>query len=410
MSIVEHLRRWLRFTAAVVRRFMLDHCLVRASALAYISLLSIVPLLAVMFAVLKGLGVQNRLEPILLSRLSIHPETSAAIIGYIDQTQFGTLGALGAGTLIFSVIAVLGAIEASFNHIWRVTRSRTVWRKLTDFLGVVMLTPFLLLVGVTLTSSLQVQEVLDWALRTQWIGSAVLQVLGVAPIGFNALAIGLLYAVMPNRRPDLPAITLSAMLAGSAWHAVQWLYVTLQIGVAQYNAIYGAMSQLPITLVWLYVSWVVVLAGAEIAAVYEFGPEPGGSSSPHEGAIALEVLVRTAAAFRSGGDPLDPLQLARDLRIPSEAVLRTCEQMADWGWLRAIDETPGRFVLGRDVNEINLELLSGLAGGSIPRRCSPPVLELLEGLGRQTRAEWRSLRLPGFASGGDAAARPASKS
>ena len=110
------------YGAAAVRRFLADQCLMRASALAYISLLSIVPLLALMFAVLKGLGVQHRLEPLLLSRLSLDQETSDLIIGYIDRTNVSTLGALGAATLVLTVVSVLGNVQTSFNAIWRVRR------------------------------------------------------------------------------------------------------------------------------------------------------------------------------------------------------------------------------------------------------------------------------------------------
>src|SRR6478672_7607883 len=126
--------RWrgpMEIIGAVTQRFYDDQCLMRASALAYTSLLSMVPLLALMFAVLKGLGVQHRLEPFLLSRLSLSPETTELIISYIDRTNVSTLGALGAATLILTVISVLGTIEGSFNHIWRVTRQRSLWRQVT---------------------------------------------------------------------------------------------------------------------------------------------------------------------------------------------------------------------------------------------------------------------------------------
>ena len=251
-----------RFIGTVVVRFYADTCLLHASALTYTSLLSLVPLLALMFAVLKGLGVQRRLEPLLLSQLSLSPEVTESVLTYIDRTNVGTLGTLGAVALLLTVVSVLGSIEASLNHIWRVTQGRGVFRKITDYLSVVLLTPFLLLAGVAVTSSLQAQRVLDWLLGTQYVGAAVMHGLSLLPIVMNALAIGMLYAVMPNRRQSPMALTLGALVAGAVWQAVQWSYVRLQIGVANYNAIYGALSQLPVTLVWLYVSWTVILAGA----------------------------------------------------------------------------------------------------------------------------------------------------
>src|SRR5580765_7913153 len=122
-----------RFVGAVIRRFIADKCLLHASALAYTTLLSLVPLLALMFSVLKGLGVQRRLEPLLLSRLALTPETTEQIIGYIDATNVATLGALGAALLVLTVITVLGAVESSLNHIWRVHEGRTYWRMVTDY-------------------------------------------------------------------------------------------------------------------------------------------------------------------------------------------------------------------------------------------------------------------------------------
>lgn len=384
-----------RFLWVVVQRFLDDRCLGRASALAYTSLLSMVPLLAVMFSVLKGLGVQRRLEPLLLSRLSLNQETSDAIIGYIDQTNVGTLGALGAVALLLSVIGVLGAIESSFNDIWRVTRQRSIWRKITDYLSVVLLTPFLLLAAVTLTSSLQVQQVLEWATSSELIGGALLRVLELLPILFNAVALGVLYVVMPNRRPSWPALAISAVIAGAAWHAVQLVYVNLQIGVAGYNAIYGALSQLPITLVWLYVSWMVVLAGAEIAAVLEFGTASTRQQAPHEGAIALQLLVQASDAFHRGGGPVDPIRVARQLRLAPDHVQRVYDRLVSWGWLIAVDGEPSRFVLAADETQIDLGRLAELEVGQIPAGCSDAVRALLTALSADTREAWGRLKLSG---------------
>ena len=264
-------QRAVAFIVAVARRFYSDRCLTHASALAYASLLSIVPLLALMFAVLKGLGVQQRLEPLLLSRLALDPETVTQIMGYIDRVNVGTLGTIGVAALMLTVVNVLGSVETGFNYIWRVRRSRSWLRKATDYLSVLLLTPFLLLGAVAITSSLQVQHVLQWLLGVQYVGDALVQTLRLTPLVMNAVALGVLYAVMPNRQPSMRAIVVGALVAGAAWQVVQVGYVMMQIGVAKYNAIYGALSQLPLLLVWLYISWAVVLAGAELAAVCEFG-------------------------------------------------------------------------------------------------------------------------------------------
>ncbi len=396
------------FFAAVARRFYADQCLMRASALAYTSLLSIVPLLALMFALLKGLGVQHRLEPLLLSRLSLDQETTDLIIGYIDRTNVSTLGTLGAATLLLTVVSVLGTVEASFNHIWRVAQERSLWRKLTDYLGVVLLTPFLLLAGVAITSAGQIQQLLRWVLESGYLGSAAMEALRLSPLLINAAGIGVLYAVMPNRRPSWGPIVLSALVAGVAWHLVQVGYVNLQVGVARNDAIYGALAQLPVTLVWLYVSWTIVLGGAELAAVLEFGASTpvAGAQSPDLQAVALHTLVRAADAFAHARPGLEPLAIARELRVDFDTVQHALAALQELGWLAALDGQPGRFVLAQAAETIDLAGLAALADeGVVPRRCDARVRAAVAATWAAERRLWTGQTLADVA-GETAAASP----
>jgi len=378
-DLSERLPRPLRLVGLAGWRFYDDQCLTRASALAYTSLLSIVPLLAVMFSVLKGLGAQQRLEGVLLSRLSLDPETTDLIISYIDNTNFGTLGALGAAALLLTVISVLGSIESSLNAIWRVAQQRGLWRKVTDYLGVVMLTPFLLLAATTLTSAYQAQTIVQWVLDNGYLGGLAVEILGLAPIAINTIAIGVLYAVMPNRRAAWGPLLAGAFVAGFAWHIAQIGYVNLQVGVARSNAIYGALAQLPITLVWLYVSWAVVLAGAELAAVLEFGEDavqPPGAE--REEALALDLLVRAADAFHRGRPGIDLSAVATSLRVDLGILQQAAGRITERGWLVPVDDQPGRFVIGCDPARIALsEVASATAVEALPHRLDPRVRRAL---------------------------------
>lgn len=351
------LRSIPRFVVAVVKRFIADSCLLHASALAYTSLLSLVPLLALMFSILKGLGVQRRLEPLLLSRLALTPETTEQIIAWIDATNVTTLGALGAALLIVTVISVLGTVESSLNHIWRVHEGRTYWRMVTDYLSAVLLTPMLLLAAVTVTSTAQERTALQWLLQEDFFSGAFLLATKLAPIFVNALAIGVLYAVMPNRRANVPGIILGAMLAGAAWYGVQLSYVALQVGVASYSAIYGALAQLPVTLVWIYISWAVVLAGAEVAAVYEFGIGSVGlvDQPGLRWPVAVHVLLRAAESFRRDGASVKAAQLAHELQVETNVVTGVIERLRVAGLLASVGENG--VILGRDPALINLATL-----------------------------------------------------
>lgn len=370
----------LRLIGIAARRFYDDQCLVRASALAYTSLLSIVPLLAVMFSVLKGLGAEGQLQGVLLSRLSLDAETVDLIVGYIDKTNFATLGALGAAMLILTVISVLGNIEASLNLIWRVAQQRALWRKVTDYVAVVMLTPFLLLAATAITSAGQAQTLMQWVLDNGYLGGVAVRLLRLSPIAINAAGIAVLYAVMPNRRPAWGPLLVGAAFAGIAWHVAQVGYVSLQVGVARNNAIYGALAQLPVTLVWLYVSWAVVLAGAELAAVLELGADavqtPGAGGAE---ALELELLIRAADAFANGAGGVELPAAARALRADLGVVQDAARPLIKRGWLVAVEDRPGRFVLGCDARRISLADVAGESlPGALPERIDARVRRALD--------------------------------
>lgn len=370
----------LKLVLATVQRFYGDRCLEASAALTYTSLLSLVPLFALMFAVLKGLGARNRLEPILLSRLSLDPEVTARLLEFIDHTNVGTIGALGAAFLIFSVISVLGSVESIFNRVWRVPRGRTLWRKVTDYVSVVLLIPFLLLLAVGITSALREQTILRALLAVDVLHGLALAALRAAPIAMNVVALAILYAVMPNRRPHAASLAIGALVAGFAWQMVQIAYVSLQIGVARANAIYGALAQLPVTLVWIYVSWAVVLAGAELAAVIEFGPPPGAQAMREVSrfAVALHVLVDAADRFRSGAGPVELGALAHDVEAGGQVLAECVAALCDAGVLVAIDEGRESYVLARAPEAIALASLAERFGEArAPKGADARVVALL---------------------------------
>jgi membrane protein len=381
------------FLVAVVRRFYADNCLRHASALAYTTLLSLVPLLALMFSILKGLGVQRRLEPILLSRLALDPSVVEKVIGFIDNTNVGTLGALGAAALVLTVISVLGAVEATLNEVWRVRRGRTLWRKVTDYLSVFLIAPMLLLAGVAVTSSVQQQDVLGMLLQTHYVGDALLFALRFAPIVMNAIALGIIYAIMPNRSPRPVPILAGALVAGTAWQLVQWAYVKFQIGMAGYNAIYGALSQLPITLAWLYVSWAVVLLGAELAASVELGASAPGDQNLPRRVIALHVLVLAAERARDGGPALTVPHVARDLGTDGDAVSVVVERLAEAGWLAAVEGGEPSYILARDPAAIELASVEDLVGEDRFEELRPEVRHALGEEAARARTVWQGRTL-----------------
>ncbi len=280
-----------------------DKGFLRASALTYSTLLSLVPLLALMFAVLKGFGVQRRLEPLLLQHLAVgNQEVVRQIIEYVDNTKIGALGAVGLVALLFTAVSVLGNIEASFNDIWQVHRGRNVLRKVADYIAMLVVGPILLLASLSLGTVLQTSGA---AATLALLGPVQSLLLRAAPYVSIWVALALVYMLMPNRRVPLASAVLGGVVAGSLWKMAEGLYVQFQFGMAKYNAIYGAMAQLPMLLVWVYLSWCLVLLGAELAFVYQL-PGKGRFLRSHRDLwvprldVALGMLLVVARRFELG--------------------------------------------------------------------------------------------------------------
>jgi membrane protein len=226
-------------------------------------MLSIVPFLAIVFAILKALDVHTTLAPMLLSNLAAgSQEIVAGILRYIDNTRVGSLGVIGLVALFLSVMATLDTVEDAFNQICGIERGKAVHHKLRDFLIVIIGTPLLIGLAVTITTSLQDQGVVQWFLRLPGVGHLLL--LRLAPYLSIWIAMVCLYQVIPNLRIRFRHALAGGLIAGTAWHLAQWAFIHFQLGVARYNAIYGTLALLPVFMIWIYTCWVIVLAGMEI--------------------------------------------------------------------------------------------------------------------------------------------------
>src|SRR4029453_12763136 len=216
MSDEDHTRtslpaRMSAVLSTVGRRAYRDEIFVRGAALTYYSLLSIVPLLALIFAMVKALGgVEDRLDA-LVQMFTVDPTVTRMIVDFVRQAHVGALTGLSSALLLYTAYSLLGSIEATFNRIWRVRRGREWWRQLADYLSVFLVTPFLLVGAMGATSFVQEQSVLMWLLEEPYVAFATAQLLRLVPIAFNFVAVGVLYTVMPNRRPNFRAILMGGL-------------------------------------------------------------------------------------------------------------------------------------------------------------------------------------------------------
>lgn len=269
-SLARGFRTVARVLLATVVAFRRNHCVQQAAALTFSSLLALIPLLAIMFALLKGLGVHNTIEPLLLKQLSVgSEEVVSQIIRYINNTNVARLGSVGLVMLVFTVLALLSNIEKSFNLLWQVEETRSLFRRFADYFSVVTLGPLFLLAAISMNTSLRNQHVVQWLLAKPVFGDALLQLFEVLPFVAIWAAFVFLYLFVPNTKVRLSSAVIGGVSAGTLWLMTQWSYVNFQYGVAKYNAIYGTMAALPIFMIWLYLSWIIALLGVELCWAWQ---------------------------------------------------------------------------------------------------------------------------------------------
>lgn len=319
--------RYLRLFRISLQRFIGNRCLLQASALTYTTLLSLVPLLALMFSILKGLGVQNQLEPILLEKLSAGSEEMVSqIIRYIDSTNVRTLGALGSVGLVITAISVIGNVEMALNNIWGVQKTRSLGRKFSDYLSVLLVFPVLTVAALGLTSSISSLTLVRGVLRLPVVSQLVVLLALVSPYLLIWIALTFLYSYLPNTIVSLRSALLGAVVGGTLWQLTQWAYVHFQIGVAKYNAIYGAFAQVPILLVWLYVSWSIILLGAVISFAHQnirtCWKNIGDALACYSfrETLGLKLLLLIARNFYSDSEPWSAEGLSNALEVPQPLV------------------------------------------------------------------------------------------
>lgn len=390
---------WLRQAQIfwlVIRDFKADNCMLRASALTYATLLSIVPLLALMFSLLKGLGVQDVLEPFLIQNLAIgSQEVVGQIFRYIENTQFGRLGTIGLIVLVLTVLALLSNIEKSFNHIWRVQETRTLMRRFADYFSVVLLSPLLILAAVSISTSLQSQTLVQKLLETAYVGEAVLLLFKLIPFVVMWAAFIFLYLFMPNTRVRIQAALIGGIVGGTLWQLVQWGYVHFQVGVGKYNAIYGTMAALPIFIVWLYLSWMIVLFGVELTYAVqnigtvrqELGAEKINFACRQR--LALTVLLLTGEAFYRGEPAWSRERIGGELKLPPRVAGDLLDEMVHLGLLAVLCEESGELLCyqpGRALDALTVEgLFRELRedGASYPQNFRLPSRELVDEMEQQ---------------------------
>jgi membrane protein len=357
-------RSVLRIVFRVVQDFIKNLVNLEAMALAFKTLLSIAPLLAVIFSLLKGFGVHNRMDPALLEVLAPlgekAKEVTAHLIGFVDKMSAGALGTVGLVTLFITVLSLMGTIEDAFNRIWHVKASRKLIRRFSDYLSVILVGPVLVVAALTITATLQSNAFVQKMISLEPFGTVILTLLTFVPYLTLWGAFTFLYVFIPNTRVKLTSALFGGLVAAVLWQSVGWGFTVFVASSGRYYAIYSSFAILFLFLLWLHVGWVIVLLGAQVAyahqhlRVYEGDRELLTNSPAGREKLALHMMFLIGRNFFHGLDPLSVTALANQLYLPAGLVKDFMEVFCQSRLLLPLADGE-TFVLARDPERISVK-------------------------------------------------------
>lgn len=317
----------LRIICMSVKGFNTNKCEFRASALTFYTTLSIVPIAAMLFGIAKGFGYEVILKQHLIEKFAEHREIINMVIGFseklLQDTQGGMIAGIGVAVLFWTIIKVLGNIEESFNDIWNVKKSRSFFRKLSDYLSLTLICPIFIILSSSITVFIS-GNINSMSQHIEIIkGTYLIYVtIKLLPYIMMWLVFTMIYMFMPNAKVNIKSAFLGGIAAGTMFQLIQDSYIIIQVALSQYNIIYGSFSALPLFLIWLQYSWMIALMGAEIAYAhqhsywYEFEPEIRRITISFRRTLSLWILSHIIKSFDKDGKPVSDLDISEKLGIP----------------------------------------------------------------------------------------------
>ena len=331
----------LRILLLATRGFGQDQCPLRASALTFYSILSIVPVVAMAFGIAKGFGFQKILENQLMEKFSGQEDVMIRVVDFahslLENTKGGMIVGVGIIVLLWTVIKLLAHIEGSFNDIWEVKKSRSYGRKFSDYLSIMLISPLLIIMSssATVFITTKIALITEKVALIGMFSPMIFFMLKLIPYCLMWILFIFTYILMPNTKVNFSAGFIGGIIAGTIFQAAQLAYILFQVGVAKYNAIYGSFAALPLFLIWMQLSWLIVLFGAEISFsyqyvdTYEFEPDLRQISPAFKRLLTLQVANRVISTFSKGKMPLTASNLSQALEIPIRLVQQLLDELVE---------------------------------------------------------------------------------
>lgn len=362
-----------RFVYAVIRDLAEGQLSLRAMSLVYTTLLSIVPLLAFSFSVLKGFGVHNQVRPFLeqfaapLGRQG--SEVVDKIIAFVDNMQVGVLGTIGLAFLIYTVISLVQKIEGGFNYVWRIDRPRTIARRFSDYLSVILVGPFLMFSAIGIGASIGSNAIVSRLMEIEPVGTIVLALGALTPLVLIVGAFTFFYLFVPNTRVYFKSALVGGFTAGLMWLVVGFFFRSFAESSTRYAAIYSSFAIVILSMIWVYLNWFILLLGAQIAFYHQhpeflrIGHRPVSLSNRARERLALLIMYHVGSRHRSPKPDLTPDDLNDQLGLSGNIISGVLSALCARGLV--VEAESGCLLPGRDSETVSLtEIVAAVRVGS----------------------------------------------
>lgn len=355
-------------TLFVVTRDLVDGQLnLRAMSLVYTTLLSLVPLLAISFSVLKGFGVHNEVGPFLFSLFEPLGEKGAdiaiKIIDFVERMKVGVLGSVGLVLLLYTVISVMQKIERAFNFIWHITESRPLAQRFSDYLSVVLVGPLLIVASTGLSATAMNSSLVKSLSAVQPFGWLLGVSVVFVPLLLSIAAFTFFYVFVPNTKVKIRSAVIGAIVASLLWKLAGWSFAAFVVTSTQYEAVYSAFASLIFFMIWLYLTWLILMIGAAVAFYHQHPEYLSGDRSKKtlsnrmKEYLTLLVMARIGTNFYNGEAAWSLEDLSDSLDCPVEALTSVLKILEKEGFVVKAKDSELRYIPGRPFDTTPLENL-----------------------------------------------------
>ena len=361
--VIRHLRNLVRILFAVIRDVVNGQISLHAMSLVYTTILSVVPLLALCFSVLKAFNVQDQFTPMLYGFLEPMGEKGIEIhnnvLAFVDNMKVGLLGAVGFVMLLYTVISLIQKIERAFNTIWLVPQLRSLGDRFSHYLSVILVGPILIVAAISMTASTMNSSVVQTLVAIEPFGSVIYGLTKLTPFLMIIAAFTFFYVMMPNTKVKLKSAFFGGVVAGSTWQACSLLFTAFVVNSSKYDAIYSGFAVGILLLIWLYMNWLILLLGSSIAFYHQNGNHITREiyvDAPPEliERAGLEIMCYIAKAYEFAAEPIDQSSVEHHHTIPASLSRKIIDKLMQSGLLLVAGEKADKLVPGHSTDQISV--------------------------------------------------------